>query len=74
MKKADSTDPAKYLPILARHHVSGVTGNIAFDENGDIKGGSISLYQAKGGEVGISRYGRRLSGQRSRETTPAEQR
>jgi branched-chain amino acid transport system substrate-binding protein len=28
----------------------GVTGNIAFDENGDIKGGSISLYQVKGGK------------------------
>ncbi len=50
MKKADSTDPAKYLPILAGITFQGVTGNIAFDENGDIKGGSISLYQAKGGK------------------------
>jgi branched-chain amino acid transport system substrate-binding protein len=50
MKKADSTDPAKYLPALAGITYQGVTGNIAFDENGDIKGGSISLYQAKGGK------------------------
>jgi branched-chain amino acid transport system substrate-binding protein len=50
MKKADSVDPAKYLPILAGITFQGVTGNIAFDENGDIKGGSISLYQAKGGK------------------------
>jgi branched-chain amino acid transport system substrate-binding protein len=50
MKKADSTEPGKYLPTLAGITYQGVTGNIAFDENGDIKGGSISLYQAKGGK------------------------
>jgi branched-chain amino acid transport system substrate-binding protein len=50
MKKAGSTDPAKYLPELANIQYQGVTGNIAFDEKGDIKGGGISLYQAKGGK------------------------
>jgi branched-chain amino acid transport system substrate-binding protein len=50
MKKAGSTDPAKYLPELAKIQYQGVTGNIAFDEKGDIKGGGISLYQAKGGK------------------------
>ena len=50
MKKADSTDAAKYLPALASLAYQGVTGNIAFDENGDIKGGSISLYQVKDGK------------------------
>lgn len=50
MKKADSTDPAKYLPALAGISYQGVTGNVAFDENGDIKGGSISLYQVKSGK------------------------
>jgi branched-chain amino acid transport system substrate-binding protein len=50
MKKADSSDPAKYLPALAGITYQGVTGNIGFDENGDIKGGSISLYQVKGGK------------------------
>lgn len=50
MKKTDSSDPAKYLPTLAGITFQGVTGNIAFDENGDIKGGSISLYQMKGGK------------------------
>ncbi|HTT40342.1 MAG TPA: branched-chain amino acid ABC transporter substrate-binding protein [Burkholderiales bacterium] len=50
MKKADSTDPAKYLPALASIAFQGVTGNISFDENGDIKGGSISLYQVKDGK------------------------
>src|SRR5262245_42881658 len=42
MKKADSSDPAKYLPALAGITFQGVTGNITFDENGDIKGGGIS--------------------------------
>jgi branched-chain amino acid transport system substrate-binding protein len=51
MKKAGSTDPAKYLPELANVQYQGVTGNIAFDEKGDIKGGGISLYQAKGGKM-----------------------
>jgi branched-chain amino acid transport system substrate-binding protein len=50
MKQAGSTDPAKYLPELAKLNYKGVTGNIAFDEKGDIKGGGISLYQAKGGK------------------------
>jgi branched-chain amino acid transport system substrate-binding protein len=50
MRKAGSTDPAKYLPELANIQYQGVTGNIAFDEKGDIKGGGISLYRAKGGK------------------------
>ena len=50
MKKAGSTDPAKYLPVLAGITYQGVTGNIAFDDKGDIKGGSISLYQVKSGK------------------------
>jgi branched-chain amino acid transport system substrate-binding protein len=50
MKKAGSTDPAKYLPELANIQYQGVTGNIAFDEKGDIKGGGISLYQVKDGK------------------------
>jgi branched-chain amino acid transport system substrate-binding protein len=50
MKKAGTTDPAKYLPTLAGMQYQGVTGNIAFDEKGDIKGGSISIYQVKDGK------------------------
>jgi len=50
MKKANSTDPAKYLPELAAIQYEGVTGNVAFDEKGDIEGGSISLYQVKDGK------------------------
>jgi len=50
MQKAGSTEPAKYLPELAKIQYQGVTGNIAFDEKGDIKGGGISLYQVKDGK------------------------
>jgi branched-chain amino acid transport system substrate-binding protein len=50
MKKAGSTDPATYLPVLAGMQYQGVTGNLAFDEKGDIKGGGISLYQVKDGK------------------------
>lgn len=48
--KADSTDPKVYLPVLAAIEYDGVTGKIRFDENGDIKGGSISLYKANNGQ------------------------
>lgn len=50
MKKADSVDPAKYLPVLAGIEYQGVTGMVRFDGKGDIRGGSISLYQAKSGK------------------------
>jgi branched-chain amino acid transport system substrate-binding protein len=50
MRKADSVDPAKYLPELAAIEYQGVTGMVRFDEKGDIRGGSISLYQVKSGK------------------------
>jgi branched-chain amino acid transport system substrate-binding protein len=49
MKKAGSADPAKYLPFLAKEDYNGVTGHITFDEFGDIKDGSLTLYTYKGG-------------------------
>ena len=50
MVKADSADPAKYLPELAKIEYKGVTGNIAFDEKGDIKNGALTLYTYKKGK------------------------
>lgn len=49
MQKAGSPDPAKYLPELAKIEYKGITGNIAFDEKGDIKNGALTLYTYKGG-------------------------
>lgn len=50
MKAADSPEPAKYLPALAKLKTKGVTGNIAFDTKGDIQEGGITLYAYKGGK------------------------
>ena len=50
MVKAGSAEPAKYLPVLAKTSgFKGVTGNITFDEKGDIKNGALTLYTYKGG-------------------------
>jgi branched-chain amino acid transport system substrate-binding protein len=50
MVTASSADPAKYLPALKAINYKGVTGNIAFDEKGDIKNGALTLYTYNGGE------------------------
>ncbi len=51
MVKADSAEPAKYLPVLAATaDYKGITGVIAFDEKGDIKNGALTLYTFKGGK------------------------
>ena len=49
MVAANSSDPAKYLPELKKIQYKGVTGNIAFDEKGDIKNGALTLMTFKGG-------------------------
>jgi branched-chain amino acid transport system substrate-binding protein len=50
MVRAGSSDPAKYLPELAKTtDYKGVTGTITFDEKGDIKNGALTLYTYKGG-------------------------
>jgi branched-chain amino acid transport system substrate-binding protein len=50
MVKAGSAEPAKYLPVLAKIQHKGVTGNIAFDDKGDIKDGTLTLYTYKAGK------------------------
>jgi branched-chain amino acid transport system substrate-binding protein len=50
MEKAGSSDPAKYLPVLAATSgYKGVTGTISFDAKGDIKNGALTLFTYKGG-------------------------
>ncbi len=49
MVKAGSSDPAKYLPVLAKTEgYKGVTGIISFDDKGDVKNGALTLYTYKG--------------------------
>lgn len=50
MRRADSADPAVYMPVLAKIERQGVTGPIAFDQLGDIRGGAITLYRVKDGK------------------------
>lgn len=50
MQKADSADPAKYMPVLAGITHDGVTAKVSFDAKGDIKDGAITLYQVKNGK------------------------
>lgn len=50
MVKANSADPAKYLPALKASSYKGVTGKIEFDEKGDIKNGALTLMTFKGGQ------------------------
>ena len=51
MVKAGSSEPAKYLPVLAQTAgYKGVTGTIAFDDKGDIKNGALTLYTYKNGK------------------------
>ncbi|MCG9123152.1 branched-chain amino acid ABC transporter substrate-binding protein [Laribacter hongkongensis] len=50
MQKADSADPAKYLPELAKIQHSGVTSsNWAYDSKGDLKDGGITVYKVQNG-------------------------
>ena len=50
MKRANSVEPAKYLPEIGKTDYQGVTARIQFDEKGDLKGGAISLYEVKDGK------------------------
>nr|WP_041657539.1 branched-chain amino acid ABC transporter substrate-binding protein [Azoarcus sp. KH32C] len=50
MKTANSFEPAKYQPNLRTVSYQGVTGPVSFDDKGDIKGGSITVYNFNGGQ------------------------
>ena len=51
MKKANSADPAKYLPELAKIDFTGATGKIAFDAKGDRKDAEMTIFTMKGGKL-----------------------
>jgi branched-chain amino acid transport system substrate-binding protein len=51
MQKADSADPAKYLPVLAKLEYTGATGRIAFDDKGDRKDAEMTIFTLKGGKL-----------------------
>jgi branched-chain amino acid transport system substrate-binding protein len=51
MQKADSPDPAKYLPDLQKISYDGATGHIEFDDKGDRKNAEITIFTMKGGKL-----------------------
>ncbi len=51
MKKANSADPAKYLPELAKSSYAGATGKIEFDDKGDRKNAEMTILTMKGGKI-----------------------
>ncbi len=50
MKRAKSTDPAKFLAEVGKTDYNGVIGPIAFDDKGDLKNGPITIYVVKAGK------------------------
>jgi branched-chain amino acid transport system substrate-binding protein len=51
MQKADSTDPAKYLPDLEKISLDGASGHIEFDDKGDRKLAEITIFEEKTGKL-----------------------
>jgi branched-chain amino acid transport system substrate-binding protein len=50
MKRANSTDPKVYTPMLAKTNYKGVTSVIAFEPNGELKNPAMTLYVYKDGK------------------------
>ena len=50
MKAANSTEPSKYRPALQKLNMSGITGPITFDKNGDIREGGVTMYRFADGK------------------------
>ncbi|MEB0139133.1 MULTISPECIES: branched-chain amino acid ABC transporter substrate-binding protein [unclassified Undibacterium] len=51
MQDAGSSEPAKYLPFLKKIHYRGISGDISFDNNGDLNHAPITLYTYRGGKI-----------------------
>jgi len=51
MKRAGKADRAAIAAAMPATNYTGVTGTIAFDEKGDIKGGAISMMRVKDGKL-----------------------
>ncbi|MEO5694846.1 MAG: branched-chain amino acid ABC transporter substrate-binding protein [Usitatibacter sp.] len=52
MKKADSTDPAKFGPVIKDVTFKGATGNVAFDAKGDRKDAEMTIFRmGKDGKI-----------------------
>lgn len=50
MQKANSIEPAKYLPELAKLQMDGVTTRVSFDATGELNNAATTLYNYPGGK------------------------
>ncbi len=50
MKRANSVDPKVYTPKLIETNMKGITANIAFEPNGELKNPAMTLYVYKDGK------------------------
>lgn len=50
MQKANSSDPARFMPVMARIKHTGVTGDISFDPYGDLNNAAMTIYTFRGGK------------------------
>ncbi|HUQ29417.1 MAG TPA: branched-chain amino acid ABC transporter substrate-binding protein [Usitatibacter sp.] len=52
MKKADSTDPAKFMPMVNQVSFTGATGKVEFDAKGDRKDAEMTIFRmGKDGKI-----------------------
>ncbi|MCX7177906.1 MAG: branched-chain amino acid ABC transporter substrate-binding protein [Proteobacteria bacterium] len=51
MKKSGSSEPAKYLPELAKISFEGASGKIEFDAKGDRKDAEMTIFTMTGGKI-----------------------
>ncbi len=50
MQQAGSSEPAKYLPALREIRYPGLTADIEFDADGNLKNGLLSIFRVSGGK------------------------
>ena len=53
MVRANSIDPAKYLPEIGKSNFEGVSGRIEFDGKGDLRHGAVTVYQVRDGKLTV---------------------
>ncbi|MDC7717842.1 branched-chain amino acid ABC transporter substrate-binding protein [Vogesella sp. DC21W] len=50
MKRANSTEPAKFLPLIAKTAFKGVTADFSFDAAGNLKNAPVTISQVEGND------------------------
>ena len=51
MRRADSTDPARFTPAIRSLSLAGATGHIEFDAKGDRKDAEMTIFRLRGGKI-----------------------